>query len=185
MYILCLADDICEKFPLCEQICENTKESYVCKCHPGYKLNDNMVTCTPLTTENVNSSKLELFPFLNMSNISNNATKNESIAQTFANNIDFNEDEDSDVDPDDEFEDDLEETLVKETICPTGFKVDPLRLQRCIDINECLLNLHDCKSNQICFNTNGAFHCVNNCKSGLELNKETLKCEGEYFLFRI
>lgn len=185
MYVLCLADDICGKFPLCEQICENTKESYVCKCHPGYKLNDNMVTCTPLTTENRNSSKLESFSPLNISNVSSNATKSESLSQTFANKIDFNEDEDSDIDPDDDFEDDLEETSVKETICPTGFKADPLRPQQCIDINECLLNLHDCKNNQICLNTNGAFHCVNNCKSGFELNKETLKCEGKYFLLRI
>lgn len=27
-------------------MCENTKESYACKCYDGYMLNDDMVTCS-------------------------------------------------------------------------------------------------------------------------------------------
>lgn len=175
-----MTDDIClkTKYPLCQQICENTKESYVCKCHPGYKLDDNMVTCTQLVAENVNNSKLSSY-------ISNNVTKGEESLQTFENKIDLDADEDTDLDPDDEIENDLEETAVKETVCPTGFKVDLLRPQQCLDINECLLNLHDCKSNQICQNTNGAFRCIGSCSPGFEFNKDTLKCQGKQFSVRI
>ena len=40
--------------------------------------------------------------------------------------------------------------------CPAGYKY---YLISCIDIDECLDNLHNCSSNQICENTEGSFEC--------------------------
>lgn len=44
-----ITDDLCGKVPnLCAHICENTNESYRCKCFSNFKLDDNGVTCTAL-----------------------------------------------------------------------------------------------------------------------------------------
>lgn len=40
--------------------------------------------------------------------------------------------------------------------CPTGFR---FYLISCLDIDECAENAHNCSSNQICVNTEGAFEC--------------------------
>ncbi|KAM7341271.1 uncharacterized protein ACRADG_012210 [Cochliomyia hominivorax] len=156
-------DDICGKFPLCEQICENTKESYVCKCHPGFKLNDNMVTCTPIDDNEDPIKKLDTLK----SNMNINLTKHE---------------DKDDIDEDDiEYKLDELDDISKETTCPEGFKSDPQKPSECLDINECLLNLHDCKSQQKCVNTDGGFRCVNvnsnKCEFGYTYNKESEKCE--------
>lgn len=40
------AEDLCTKFErLCSQICENTDDSYVCKCEPGFVLLEDRITC--------------------------------------------------------------------------------------------------------------------------------------------
>ncbi|XP_034670380.1 fibulin-1 isoform X1 [Drosophila subobscura] len=40
-------DDICGKIPnLCAHICENTFDAYQCKCHSGFQLDNNNVTCS-------------------------------------------------------------------------------------------------------------------------------------------
>uniref|UniRef100_A0A182P2M6 EGF-like domain-containing protein n=1 Tax=Anopheles epiroticus TaxID=199890 RepID=A0A182P2M6_9DIPT len=44
---------LCEQFPsICSQVCENVEGgSYVCKCHPGYELQDDKKTCVLLSDD--------------------------------------------------------------------------------------------------------------------------------------
>ncbi|XP_058053423.1 fibulin-1 [Anopheles bellator] len=44
---------LCEQFPsVCSQLCENTADgSYVCKCHPGFKLEADRSTCAQISDE--------------------------------------------------------------------------------------------------------------------------------------
>lgn len=43
------SEDICSKFDrLCSQVCENTDDSYVCKCHPGFQLLEDKITCVAI-----------------------------------------------------------------------------------------------------------------------------------------
>lgn len=43
-------EDLCNSFDrLCSQICENTDDSYVCKCNPGFELLEDRITCIPTT----------------------------------------------------------------------------------------------------------------------------------------
>lgn len=149
-------DDICENFEnyrLCEHICQNTMESYICKCHSGYKLNNDMVTCSAITEENNNST-------------TNNGYKMEDDKNQYKMKVD----------------DDSDDSNLRDTICPNGFKNDFLKPQKCVDIDECLLQLNDCKKNQYCLNTNGSFRCLNadlnTCEFGLQYNYEIKKCDG-------
>lgn len=49
-------EDLCNSFDrLCSQICENTDDSYVCKCNPGYELLEDRITCIPKTNELTNN----------------------------------------------------------------------------------------------------------------------------------
>ncbi|EDV90946.1 GH23997, partial [Drosophila grimshawi] len=125
--VLTADDDICEKMSnLCEHICESTFDAYKCSCNPGFKLDDNNVTCSPL----------------------------------------------------------------KSDICPSGFILD-LKQSRCVDIDECIEELHECKTTQYCHNTHGGYHCLNrskDCLEGYQYNvksnecEESLTCEiGYYF----
>ncbi|XP_043863094.1 fibulin-5 isoform X6 [Drosophila mojavensis] len=112
-------DDICGKIPnLCEQVCINTYDAYRCSCHPGYKLNDNNVTCY--------------------------ADKN--------------------------------------NICPSGYVLDGNQ-GKCVDIDECQEQLHDCKTSQYCHNTIGGYHCLNikakNCPAGYLYNVKSDECEDD------
>ncbi|XP_043069428.1 fibulin-1 isoform X1 [Drosophila bipectinata] len=130
-------DDICGKIPnLCAQICENTFDAYKCKCHLGYKLDSNNVTCSPDTNQT----------------------------------------------------------------CPSGFNFDELR-EKCIDIDECREQIHECGTSQYCYNTIGSYHCLNvknadchnsdlnnceekeicnECNNNKQSNRIKKKCEDGY-----
>ncbi|CAD6188275.1 unnamed protein product [Caenorhabditis auriculariae] len=56
--------------------------------------------------------------------------------------------------------------------CTQGFSPKGQPLERCADINECDLKLHDCKPHQICENTLGSFKCVDSCSVGYESNDD-------------
>ncbi|XP_037732235.1 fibulin-1 isoform X1 [Drosophila subpulchrella] len=90
-------EDICGRIEnLCAHICENTIDAYRCKCQPGFVLDDNNVTCSPM----------------------------------------------------------------KPKICPSGYSLDKLE-NKCVDIDECRENTHECTFSQYCLNTKGDYHCLN------------------------
>lgn len=145
----------------------------MCKCHPGFKLTDNLVTCTPISDEEAASKKLGVLP----STGSSEATNLDDLVIDEGNGS-----EAEDVLDSTGGEDDLEVTPQKAT-CPKGFKADLSKPSQCLDINECFLKISDCKAHQICINFNGGYRCVNpvskTCDYGFAFNKETKKCEGK------
>lgn len=50
-----------------------------------------------------------------------------------------------------------------------------------VDINECLLDYHDCLSSQRCDNTIGSYTCfrTTSCGTGYTYNSQKSRCEGE------
>ncbi|RCN27197.1 hypothetical protein ANCCAN_27070 [Ancylostoma caninum] len=52
--------------------------------------------------------------------------------------------------------------------CTEGFAPKGLPLEKCADINECEMNLHNCGPSQMCQNTVGGFKCVDRCSEGYE-----------------
>ncbi|KAH8267406.1 hypothetical protein KR018_008931, partial [Drosophila ironensis] len=114
--ILTNDDDICGQIPnLCAHICENTFDAYQCKCHVGFKLDSNNVTCSE-----------------------------------------------------------------EKDICPSGFDFDVLQA-KCVDIDECRDQIHECKISQYCYNTIGGYHCLNvkakHCPPGSYFESELEECQ--------
>ncbi|KAK7789041.1 hypothetical protein R5R35_010542 [Gryllus longicercus] len=64
--------------------------------------------------------------------------------------------------------------------CPSGFSYSSDR-KTCLDINECLTNLHNCsvEDNEECVNIRGGFICrvMLKCSAGYVFNRSTMKCE--------
>lgn len=58
--------DLCGRFEnLCSQICENTDQSYVCKCNQGFILLEDKITCAPVVkniSENLINKDKEACP---------------------------------------------------------------------------------------------------------------------------
>lgn len=49
---------MCGKFDkLCTQICENSEDSFICKCYDGYKLLEDRITCIP-ADDNFNDNEV-------------------------------------------------------------------------------------------------------------------------------
>lgn len=46
-----------------------------------------------------------------------------------------------------------------ENPCPQGYEPDAQDQISCVDVNECLYDIHDCQPSQECVNTQGGFHC--------------------------
>lgn len=64
--------DICSKFDrLCSQICENTDDSYICKCENGYQLLEDKITCVPMK----NNITLENNDVLSSDNVNGDSTE--------------------------------------------------------------------------------------------------------------
>jgi Coagulation Factor Xa inhibitory site len=54
-------EDLCNRFErLCDQICENTDESYVCRCHSGYQLLEDKRTCVRIATRKLDAEDNEI-----------------------------------------------------------------------------------------------------------------------------
>lgn len=72
--------------------------------------------------------------------------------------------------------------------CPPGFQTDPGDLNRCMDIDECQLQLNDCTDDQECINEHGSYLCKDIphrskevCPIGFHYNSQTKKCDSKLF----
>lgn len=69
----------------------------------------------------------------------------------------------------------------KDHLCPGGYILDA-KQGKCVDIDECKEQLHECKSTQYCHNTIGGYHCLNvkakSCPPGYLYNIKSEECEG-------
>lgn len=154
-------DDICGKVKnLCAHICENTKEAYRCKCNAGYKLDDNNVTCSPVSNGTDKIHEDEVF---------------DADVDADAND-DGNADNDLKTDENDEIDDNQPENTNKVNAkrCGSGYEYSYVK-GKCIDIDECDNKLHNCKSSQYCHNTMGGFHCLSVSSKKCDPTKEKCK----------
>jgi hypothetical protein len=54
-------EDLCNRFErLCDQICENTDESYLCRCNDGYQLLEDKRTCVRIANRQVDVEENEI-----------------------------------------------------------------------------------------------------------------------------
>jgi len=53
-------------------------------------------------------------------------------------------------------------------VCDRGYNVDPTNPKRCVDVDECQTNYHNCS--QLCTNLNGTYSC--NCTDGFKLTDQ-------------
>ncbi|XP_044316578.1 fibulin-1 isoform X3 [Drosophila rhopaloa] len=183
-------EDICGKIEnLCAHICENTFDAYQCKCHPGFMLDNNNVTCSPMNTKTCHSG--QVFDKLENKCIDIDECKECPLSQYCHNkngvyhclsvkakdcppgyHYDSEYDECKD---DNECKDDSSKCFIyKGHTCESGFS---LKNGSCTDIDECANNAtNNCLSNnhQECFNTLGSYYC--HCQAGFNLDATLKKC---------
>ena len=53
-------------------------------------------------------------------------------------------------------------------VCDRGYNVDPANPKKCVDVDECGTNYHNCS--QLCTNLNGTYSC--NCTDGFKLTDQ-------------
>ncbi|KAH8418149.1 hypothetical protein KR009_001144 [Drosophila setifemur] len=230
-------DDICGKIPnLCEQFCENTFDAYQCKCHKGFILDANNVTCSPETkqicTSGYNFDELqakcididecrEKVHDCQLSQYCHNTVGGYHCLNVKVKDCPLGYHYESELDKCTGFlkcnpikkqlcEDgfilrngsctDIDECAHNTTNncrtnshqkcmntlgsyschCQTGFNLD-ITLNKCVDINECSINNHNCLPTQRCDNTIGSYICtrLQSCGTGYTLNAETGNCDDD------
>ncbi|XP_055383943.1 fibulin-1 [Condylostylus longicornis] len=180
-FVLSESEDICTKFnkQLCSHICENTKESYVCKCHKGYKLDNNRVTCSKINDDDNDDDNIDNNHNRNNHNNNNN---NSNVYNSDDNVDDIDDDADDDDDDDlDNIEENPDTNFENDNSCPTGYSRSEITGD-CEDIDECNSRFNiKCNSNQYCFNTIGSYKCMDikptTCQDGYRFNAKTEECE--------
>ncbi|XP_041674532.1 fibulin-1 isoform X2 [Drosophila eugracilis] len=237
-------DDICGKIGnLCAHICENTYDAYQCKCHPGFLLDNNNVTCSPEKSEicpsgyhldkiekkciDIDECREDIHEckFSQYCHNTNGGyhcldvkTKNCSPGFHYISELDECKD-DYDCK-----KDGSKCTTIKELSCDSGFSLEnghctdidecflstfnncssnnnqecvntvgsyscrcqagfnfDATLNKCVDINECSINNHNCLPTQRCDNTIGSYICtrLQSCGTGYTLNAETGNCDDD------
>ncbi|XP_051967561.1 fibulin-2-like [Xyrauchen texanus] len=150
-------EDRCQRFSaFCHHTCINTRDSYMCACHPGYTLLQDARTCVPENQEEDNrlseEDRLGSIP----------PVRQETTTQTPA----------------------LRNPCTGNGLCPQQCSVIRGLAQcscfpgfslmadghTCEDVNECMMNTHTCKVDERCVNTVGAFICERriSCPSGYQ-----------------
>ncbi|XP_055857924.1 fibrillin-1 [Episyrphus balteatus] len=188
--VLANDEDICEKFgvgKLCEQICENTKSSYVCKCNKGYQLNENRVTCSKIPTvdeydtdddddlleEEEPETPSKCLRGFEKDKITGECKDIDECAKGTTSCLDHEYCSNTPGS--------YKCIFVKTSHCQRGYRFNT-NTEECDDINECLEETHNCKkADETCFNTRGSYTCesrfLKKCEDGFIFSAETGKCE--------
>ncbi|KAK7127698.1 hypothetical protein R3I93_020316 [Phoxinus phoxinus] len=151
-------DDRCQRFALlCHHTCINTRDSYLCACHPGYTLLQDARTCVPEKQEEDNrvseedrlltvaparqETTTQLPVFHNPCAGNGPCSQQCSVVRGLA-----------------------------QCSCFPGFSLMADR-HTCEDVNECVTNTHTCQADERCLNTVGGFVCERqiSCSSGYQL----------------
>ncbi|KAK7119352.1 hypothetical protein R3I94_021252 [Phoxinus phoxinus] len=151
-------DDRCQRFALlCHHTCINTRDSYLCACHPGYTLLQDARTCVPEKQEEDNrvseedrlltvaparqETTTQLPVFHNPCAGNGPCSQQCSVVRGLA-----------------------------QCSCFPGFSL-MADIHTCEDVNECVTNTHTCQADERCLNTVGGFVCERqiSCSSGYQL----------------
>ncbi|XP_017126067.1 fibulin-1 [Drosophila elegans] len=242
-------DDICGKIEnLCAHICENTFDAYQCKCRPGFTLDYNNVTCSPMNIpicpsgyildklenkcididecrENVHECKLSQYCHNTNGGYHCLNVKAKDCPLGYHYDSEYDKCKDTLLSDDSECKDDSSKCFTEKSQscesgfslkngsctdidecnnnttnnclsdnhqecintlgsylcqCQTGFNLDAT-LKKCVDINECSINNHNCLPTQRCDNTIGSYICtrLQSCGTGYTLNAETGNCDDD------
>ncbi|KAJ6646501.1 Fibulin-1 [Pseudolycoriella hygida] len=174
--------DLCNSFDrLCSQICENTDDSYICKCNPGFELLEDRITCVPKAND------------LASNEVYTNST--DDCDAGYIKNEQSGECEDIDECESGDATCDMSSQVCYNTlgnykcldiiqspsVCSDGFRYNA-KTESCDDINECLEEIDNCNATtQICLNTRGNFVCQNKvseeCLPGFKYDKNKKTCQ--------
>uniref|UniRef100_A0A8C1D2X2 Fibulin 2 n=1 Tax=Cyprinus carpio carpio TaxID=630221 RepID=A0A8C1D2X2_CYPCA len=182
-------DDRCQRFaPLCHHTCINTRDSYLCACHPGYTLLQDGRTCEPGKSSSSLSSDDSVYnkiPCLCNGPCSQQCSVVRGLAQCscfpgFSLMADGHTCEDVNECTSGRHNCSRDEVCVNREgsyqcvmlneMCDEGFIHNQNR--DCVDVNECVTNTHTCQANERCVNTVGGFVCERQilCSSGYQLS---------------
>ncbi|KAL1265831.1 hypothetical protein QQF64_003858 [Cirrhinus molitorella] len=157
-------DDRCQRFAaLCHHTCINTRDSYLCACHPGYTLLQDARTCVPVFTENKEEdnrvSEEDRLPTVPPAR-KETTTQTLTLYNPCAGNGPCSQ----------------QCSVVRglaQCSCFPGFslKADG---HTCEDVNECTSSRHSCSRDKVCVNQEGSYQCVRlneMCDEGFILNQ--------------
>ncbi|XP_056107381.1 fibulin-2 isoform X2 [Rhinichthys klamathensis goyatoka] len=151
-------DDRCQRFALlCHHTCINTRDSYLCACHPGYTLLQDARTCVPEKQEEDNRVSEE-DRLLTVAPARQEPTTQPPVFHNpCAGNGPCSQ----------------QCSVVRglaQCSCFPGFSL-MADIQTCEDVNECVTNTHTCQADERCVNTVGGFVCERqiSCSSGYQL----------------
>uniref|UniRef100_A0A673IQI8 Fibulin-2-like n=1 Tax=Sinocyclocheilus rhinocerous TaxID=307959 RepID=A0A673IQI8_9TELE len=191
-------DDRCQRFtPLCHHTCINTRDSYLCACHPGYTLLQDGRTCEPgkisSSLSSDDSADVQstfvlpdslLFVIICNEPCSQQCSVVRGLAQCscfpgFSLMADGHTCEDVNECTSGRHNCSRDEVCVNREgsyqcvmlneMCDEGFIHNQNR--DCVDVNECVTNTHTCQADERCVNTVGGFVCERQilCSSGYQL----------------
>ncbi|XP_073682061.1 fibulin-2 isoform X2 [Garra rufa] len=151
-------DDRCQRFgALCHHTCINTRDSYLCACHPGYTLLQDGRTCVPENQEEDNRVSEEDRLLTAPPARPETTTQTLALHYPCAGNGPCSQ----------------HCSVVRglaQCSCFPGFslKADG---HTCEDVNECVTNSHTCQADERCVNEIGGFVCERqiSCSSGYQL----------------
>ncbi|XP_067287432.1 fibulin-2 isoform X3 [Pseudorasbora parva] len=151
-------DDRCQRFAsLCHHTCINTRDSYLCACHPGYTLMQDARTCIPENQEEDNMVSEE-DRLLTVAPARQEATTQPLVFYNpCASNGPCSQ----------------QCSVIRglaQCSCFPGFSL-MTDGHTCEDLNECVTNAHTCQADERCVNTVGGFVCERqiSCPSGYQL----------------
>ncbi|XP_055626576.1 fibulin-1 isoform X3 [Toxorhynchites rutilus septentrionalis] len=174
-------DNLCGRFDnLCSQICENSEAgSYMCKCHPGYTLQEDRRTCVQITSEDEN----EISRDDSFSDCHRGYEKDQKTGECV--DVDECETGEANCDPRSQVcmntEGDFRCLDILDTECKPGFRFDR-KTSTCEDINECMEQTDTCdRETQHCMNGRGNYSCqdkaVEKCSPGYIYDTASKSCE--------
>ncbi|XP_043563934.1 fibulin-2 isoform X3 [Chiloscyllium plagiosum] len=131
----------CSLYPgqLCQHFCMKTAESYECMCFPGYILQEDGHSCKSEYEDEENSFT---------------EAKTTQVAQTGTS---VKMDRCKDASPCMHRCTQIGENTI--CSCFSGFRLMADQFS-CEDVNECIMESHNCSREESCVNTQGSFHCV-------------------------
>ncbi|XP_037577545.1 fibulin-1-like isoform X5 [Dermacentor silvarum] len=194
----------CDRNNPCEQICHVVNSSPVCKCHEGYRLEDDLISCADIDecSDGMDDCDESREQCMNTPGSFKCIPNADSVALPdvggdvpqcdagFKYNTAIKDC--IDVDECSEGLDDCEldtqsclnthggyQCLSKESKeCPGGYV---WKDEACVDVNECTEGLSNCAEGEACVNGVGSFSCVpvsnSGCTPGYRRNTDTGRCE--------
>ncbi|XP_067287431.1 fibulin-2 isoform X2 [Pseudorasbora parva] len=140
-------DDRCQRFAsLCHHTCINTRDSYLCACHPGYTLMQDARTCIPENQEEDNMVSEE-DRLLTVAPARQEATTQPLVFYNpCASNGPCSQ----------------QCSVIRglaQCSCFPGFSL-MTDGHTCEDVNECTSGRHNCSLDEVCVNREGSYQCV-------------------------